>query len=253
MRRRRPAGWPSGSPFRKAGAGVRSLRWCNRGQHYGQPHDPGDVEEKSLVVLSASNLVKSCCNCSGAELGASRPCPLFPAVPSVRPAPSGRRQAVLLARKAEAVGRVNRQAAKQRPSGGGGAPALRLPQLWRSGDQPPYVRCEACNDAEPGQSAQVRASRSRAIAARKRALKEPVAAFGADPDPAIYRERIWPKLGAVKLAEIMEATGYVKGHCSTITAGTGTPHVSTWPALACLVGLDLADQPRPPELAEVAP
>jgi hypothetical protein len=36
----------------------------------------------------------------------------------------------------------------------------------------------------------------------------------------------------------MEATGYSKGHCSTIRAGTWTPHVSTWPALARLVGLE---------------
>jgi hypothetical protein len=69
-------------------------------------------------------------------------------------------------------------------------------------------------------------------------LKERSTAFGADVDPTIYRDRIWPKLGAVKLADIMEATGYSKGHCSTIRAGTWTPHVSTWPALARLVGLE---------------
>ncbi len=38
----------------------------------------------------------------------------------------------------------------------------------------------------------------------------------------------------------MEVTVYSKGHCSTIRAGTSIPHVSTWPALARLVGLDLA-------------
>ena len=43
----------------------------------------------------------------------------------------------------------------------------------------------------------------------------------------------------MKLADIMEATGYSKGYCSTIRAGTWTPHVSTWPALALLVGLDV--------------
>ena len=41
-----------------------------------------------------------------------------------------------------------------------------------------------------------------------------------------HRERISPRLGVVKLADIMEATGYSKGHCSTIRAGTWTPHVS---------------------------
>ena len=29
------------------------------------------------------------------------------------------------------------------------------------------------------------------------------AAFGADVDPTLYRERTWPGLGAMKLAEIM--------------------------------------------------
>ena len=38
-----------------------------------------------------------------------------------------------------------------------------------------------------------------------------MAAFGSDVDPAIYRERILPKLAAVKLVDIMEATGYSKG------------------------------------------
>jgi hypothetical protein len=83
----------------------------------------------------------------------------------------------------------------------------------------------------------VRQSRGRAIAARKQALKERVAAFGLDVDPTIYRERIFPALASIKLAQIMEATGYSKGYCSTIRAGTWTPHVSTWPALAALVGL----------------
>ncbi|MGA3219091.1 MAG: hypothetical protein ABSE77_08455 [Acidimicrobiales bacterium] len=64
-------------------------------------------------------------------------------------------------------------------------------------------------------------------------------AYGADIHPAIYRERIWPRLGAAKLADIMEATGYSKGHCSAIRAGTRTPHVSTWPVLAELVGVQV--------------
>jgi hypothetical protein len=85
----------------------------------------------------------------------------------------------------------------------------------------------------------VRQTRGRAIAARKRALKERVAAFGANVDPAVYREHILPKLSAVKLTDIMEATGYSKGHCSTIRAGTWRPHISTWPALAEFVGVDV--------------
>lgn len=110
--------------------------------------------------------------------------------------------------------------------------------------------CETCQ-AGAGHTVAVRQTRGRAIAARKRALKERSAAFGADVDPAIYRERIWPRLAAVKLVDIMEATGYSKGHCSTIRAGTWTPHVSTWPALARLVGLDMPGTSEP--LARVAP
>jgi len=57
--------------------------------------------------------------------------------------------------------------------------------------------------------------------------------------PPFYREHIWPQLAAVKLDAIMEATGYSKGHCSTIGTGTRAPQVSTWPARAALVGVDV--------------
>lgn len=83
----------------------------------------------------------------------------------------------------------------------------------------------------------MRQTRGRAIAARKRALTERVGAFGADVDPALYRLEILPRLAGVKLAAIMEASGYSKGYCSAIRAGQFVPHVSTWPALADLVGL----------------
>lgn len=43
----------------------------------------------------------------------------------------------------------------------------------------------------------------------------------------------------MKLTEIMEATGFGKGYCSTIRAGTLSPHVSTGPSLARLVGLEV--------------
>jgi hypothetical protein len=102
------------------------------------------------------------------------------------------------------------------------------------------VLCGTCQ-AGAGHTAAVRQTRGRAIAARKRALKERAEAFGGDVDPAIYRERIWPRLATVKLSEIMAATGYSKGHCSTIRAGTWTPNVSTWPALGRLVGLGVAE------------
>jgi hypothetical protein len=57
-----------------------------------------------------------------------------------------------------------------------------------------------------------------AITARKRALNQRVAAFGSDVGPALYRERIWPKLRAVKLSAIVDASGY-KAYASYIRAG----------------------------------
>jgi hypothetical protein len=46
-----------------------------------------------------------------------------------------------------------------------------------------------------------------------------------------------PKLSGAKFADIVKATGYSKGHCSTIRACTWTPSVGTWPSLAQLVGV----------------
>jgi hypothetical protein len=147
-------------------------------------------------------------------------------------------QAIVKARKTEAVGRATRNGAKQRPPSPGALPLYSCPQCGSSVTNPRHALCGTCQ-AVAGHTAAVRQTRGRAIAARKRALKDRVAAFGADVDPAIYRQRILPKLGAVKLADLMEATGYSKGHCSTIRAGKSTPHVSTWPALAGLVGVDI--------------
>jgi len=151
-------------------------------------------------------------------------------------------QAIVKARKTEAIGRATRDAAKQRPAAPVALPLYSCPKCGGPVTNPRHVLCETCQ-AGAGHTVAVRQTRGRAIAARKRALKGRVEAFGTDVDPAIYRERIWPKLGAVKLADIMEATGYSKGHCSTIRAGTWTPHVSTWPALALMVGLDMVEVP----------
>jgi hypothetical protein len=161
------------------------------------------------------------------------------AVTPLTAAKSRSAQAIVKARKTEAVGRATRDTAKQRPGPLAALPLYSCPECGGPVVNPRHVLCETCQ-AGAGHTAAVRHTRGRAIAARKRALKERVAAFGADVDPAIYREHILPNLAAVKLAEIMEATGYSKGHCSTIRAGTWTPHVSTWPALARLAGLELA-------------
>jgi hypothetical protein len=169
-------------------------------------------------------------------------------------------QAVVKARKTEAVGRATRDTVKQRPAQPAALPLYSCPDCGGPVTNPRHVLCETCQ-AGAGHTTVVRQTRGRAIAARKRTLKERMEAFGTDVDPAVYRERIWPKLAAVKLAEIMQATGYSKGYCSTIRSGRWTPHVSTWPALANLVGLDMANfsdhQPsfpsQPPATIEVSP
>jgi hypothetical protein len=49
------------------------------------------------------------------------------------------------------------------------------------------------------------------------------------------------------VADIMDAMGYSKVHRSMIRAGTWTPLVSTWPALARLVGPGGSLAARPDE------
>jgi hypothetical protein len=51
-------------------------------------------------------------------------------------------------------------------------------------------------------------------------------------DPELFRREILPRLGAVPLAEIMEAAGCSKASASDYRRGRRTPHVSTWRALA---------------------
>jgi hypothetical protein len=101
------------------------------------------------------------------------------------------------------------------------------------------VRCEECIAKDPSQAPAIRANRGRAIAARKRALREwDEANPGVAYDPEYFRREVLPRLGRVKIAGIMEAAGISKGYASNVRAGKYIPHVSTWPALARLVGLD---------------
>ena len=98
-------------------------------------------------------------------------------------------QAIVKARKTEAVGRATRAAAKQRPAAPAALPLYSCPDCGGPVTNPRHALCETCQ-AGAGHTAAVRQTRGRAIAARKRALKERVDAFGADVDLAIYRERI---------------------------------------------------------------
>lgn len=156
----------------------------------------------------------------------------------VTPLTSAKQQAAQVAvkaRRAEAVGR-RRDTPKQKPPGSAPSPLWACPSCGVKVDNPRHVLCPHCQ-AGTGHTPAVRQTRGRAIAARKRAQKERIDTFGADIDPDLYRREILPRLGIVKLSEIMRATAYSKGHCSTIRSGKFVPHVSTWPDLARLVGL----------------
>jgi len=83
----------------------------------------------------------------------------------------------------------------------------------------------------------VRGRRGAAIAAQKRALREweeahPAVAY----DPEYFRQELLPRLGSVKLSEIMAAAACSKAYASEIRRGIWTPHVSTWAALDVLAG-----------------
>lgn len=102
---------------------------------------------------------------------------------------------------------------------------------------PRHVRCEACIDADPTSTAEIRGRRGAAIAARKRALTEwDRANTGRVYDPELFRREILPRLRTVSLAEIMAAAGCSKASASDYRRGKRTPHVSTWQRLAELVG-----------------
>jgi hypothetical protein len=152
-------------------------------------------------------------------------------------------QAVVKARKIEASQRATRSTPRQRPAA---EPAV-LP-LWSCPDcggsvtNPRDVRCDSCIATDPAQAAEVRGRRGAAIAARKRALSEwDRANPGAIYDPELFARDIPPRLATVKLSAIVDATGMSKAFASQVRAGKFTPHVSTWAALAELVGVDLGD------------
>jgi transcriptional regulator with XRE-family HTH domain len=152
-------------------------------------------------------------------------------------------QAVVKARKVEASRRAAAGRVLQRPP----APPAALP-LWTCPDcggavtNPRHVRCDACIAADPAQAPEIRGRRGAAIAARKRALSEwDRANPGAVYDPELFRREILPRLGTVKLAQIAEAAGCSKAYASDIRRGKWTPHVSTWAALADLVGVEVLE------------
>jgi hypothetical protein len=107
-----------------------------------------------------------------------------------------------------------------------------------------HVRCEACIAADPRQAPEVRGRRGRAIAARKAALRAWSEAAGEMAyDPDWWARDILPRLGGVRLAEIIEATGCCKATASSWRNGHTTPHVAEWAKLAELVGVEVNAHP----------
>jgi len=145
--------------------------------------------------------------------------------------------ALVKARKATMRGVAANKRDHQRPTGKAAPTLWSCPDCGGSVSDPRRVRCDACVDGDPRHAPGVRKARGTAISSRKRAIREweeanPDAAY----DPEFFRRDVLPRLGSVKLADIMAAAGISKGYASQVRAGKATPHVSTWGALARLVG-----------------
>jgi CRISPR-associated endonuclease Cas1 len=148
-------------------------------------------------------------------------------------------QAIVKARKVEAMRRATRGAAHQRPASEPAAlPLWTCPDCGGAVTNPRHVRCEPCIGADPTQAPEIRGRRGAAIAARKRVLSEwEKANLGTVHDPELFLREILPRLATVKLSEIVGATGMSKASASDVRRGKWTPHVSTWSALAALAGV----------------
>ena len=155
------------------------------------------------------------------------------------------------ARSAQAVVKARKQANKvvaesetqrQRPAQVAHSDKWSCPDCGGKVTNRRHVRCEACIEADPRQTPEIRGRRGEAIASRKRALKEwEEANPNIKYDPELFRLQILPGLAGVKLAEITLAAGCSKSFSSSIRSGRQVPHVSTWAALAHLVGLEWHD------------
>jgi CRISPR-associated endonuclease Cas1 len=148
------------------------------------------------------------------------------------------------ARSAQAVVKARKQANKvvaesgaqrQRPAGEVDADAWSCPECGGKVTNRRHVRCEACIEADPRQTAEIRGRRGGAIAARKRALRDRGdASLPPECDEAWYRTVVLPGLASLKLREIQEAAGCSKSYASDIRSGKYLPHVATWAELAAI-------------------
>jgi len=144
-------------------------------------------------------------------------------------------QAVVKARKASAQAAAMSSTTLQKPMNTNALPLWTCPDCGGAVTNPRHVRCEACIDADPASTPEIRGRRGAAIAARKRALSEwDKANPGVVYDPELFRREILPRLQTVKLSDIAEAAGCCKASASDIRRGKWAPHVSTWATLAGL-------------------
>jgi CRISPR-associated endonuclease Cas1 len=149
-------------------------------------------------------------------------------------------QAMVKARKASAKSAGTSSTALQKPAAASTRPLWNCPGCGGAVTNHRHVRCEACIDDDPASTPEIRGRRGAAIAARKRALTEwDKANLDTVYDPQLFRREILPRLGTVPLAEIMVAAGCCKASASDYRRGKRTPHVSTWGALAELVGVEI--------------
>jgi CRISPR-associated endonuclease Cas1 len=153
-------------------------------------------------------------------------------------------QAVVKARKQANRAVATSQTARQRPASTTTADPWTCPDCGGEVTNRKHVRCQACIESDPRQTPEIRGRRGAAIASRKRALREWETAHpDVEFDPEMFRREILPGLGAVKLAEIVEAIGCSKGYASVIRSGKQTPHVSTWAALGEMAETHGVSQP----------
>jgi CRISPR/Cas system-associated endonuclease Cas1 len=145
-------------------------------------------------------------------------------------------QAIVKARKQSANTAAKSSTSRQKPVSAGAPTLWSCPDCGGAVSNRLHVRCEACIEADPRQTPEIRGRRAAAISARKRALTEwELANPGVTYDPELFRREILPRLRMVKLSDIVEAIGCSKASASDIRRGKRTPHVSTWGALGELV------------------
>jgi CRISPR-associated endonuclease Cas1 len=149
-------------------------------------------------------------------------------------------QAVVKARRAATGGVAANRSLRQQPATNGSLPYWACPDCGGVVTDRHRVRCDACIARDPSQAPAVRAKRGQAISSRKRALREQKdLGLPEHWDAVWFRREVLPRLAEYKLAIIMERAGCSKGFASDIRRGRYLPNVSTWRALADLVGIDL--------------